>query len=321
MSPCIPYGRLAFRFSSNHEIDLVGYKGSPFRGLFGHVFKTLTCPLSHAECEGCLLNKACLYLKIFESPADQVHSALYHKGPSHHLHPFVLTPPLSREASIPAGIPFFIEITLIGPALQALSHVVLTCQEMGKHGLGRKRTPFRMEEVAIHEAGQWRPLYQPGQILEIPEMVQEEMPPETTFASFTHLTLETMTPLRIKRNQQVAKRLRFATLIRALLRRLDSIARLYGDGPLPIDFSDLIAQAEAVHLIRHDATWRDIPRYSNRQKRHHLLGGLEGRFEFSGDLAPFAPWLLLGERLHVGKATSFGFGRYRLMWSTEDAPF
>ncbi|MBT8421402.1 MAG: CRISPR system precrRNA processing endoribonuclease RAMP protein Cas6 [Gammaproteobacteria bacterium] len=38
---------------------------------------------------------------------------------------------------------------------------------------------------------------------------------------------------------------------------------------------------------------------------------LMGEAVLSGDIGPFLPWLALGEDLHVGKATSFGLGRFR----------
>ncbi len=43
------------------------------------------------------------------------------------------------------------------------------------------------------------------------------------------------------------------------------------------------------------------------------FGGLLGSISYEGDLAPFMPYLALGEWLHVGGKTSFGLGRYRIM--------
>ena len=42
------------------------------------------------------------------------------------------------------------------------------------------------------------------------------------------------------------------------------------------------------------------------------LGGLLGRMQLQGELAPFAELLHWGQWLHVGKNTSFGLGGYRL---------
>jgi CRISPR/Cas system endoribonuclease Cas6 (RAMP superfamily) len=42
------------------------------------------------------------------------------------------------------------------------------------------------------------------------------------------------------------------------------------------------------------------------------LRGLLGRITFEGKVAPYIPILKLAEICHVGKATSFGFGRIKL---------
>jgi CRISPR/Cas system endoribonuclease Cas6 (RAMP superfamily) len=44
------------------------------------------------------------------------------------------------------------------------------------------------------------------------------------------------------------------------------------------------------------------------------LGGLLGRLTLSGDrLSDLWPLLWLGQHTHLGKGTSFGLGRYRLL--------
>jgi len=42
------------------------------------------------------------------------------------------------------------------------------------------------------------------------------------------------------------------------------------------------------------------------------MGGLVGEMTFEGDCSPFLGLLRLAEVIHIGKATSFGFGRIRV---------
>lgn len=42
-------------------------------------------------------------------------------------------------------------------------------------------------------------------------------------------------------------------------------------------------------------------------------GDSVGRITLAGPLAPWLPLLRLGELVHVGKGTSFGLGKYRIV--------
>ena len=42
------------------------------------------------------------------------------------------------------------------------------------------------------------------------------------------------------------------------------------------------------------------------------LGGLIGSITYEGNLDKFLPLLRIGEYIHVGKAVTFGMGRYRI---------
>jgi len=42
------------------------------------------------------------------------------------------------------------------------------------------------------------------------------------------------------------------------------------------------------------------------------MGGFVGEVDFREDISDFVALLKLGEKVHVGKATGFGLGRYAL---------
>lgn len=104
----------------------------------------------------------------------------------------------------------------------------------------------------------------------------------------------------------------FALLLRAILRRLYDLATAvcgyHGAKP---DFDALLRQAATIERTHGDLRWVDFPRFSSRQQSLMDFGGLVGRVSFRGEFAPFLPYLLLGADLHIGRHTSFGFGRFR----------
>ena len=57
----------------------------------------------------------------------------------------------------------------------------------------------------------------------------------------------------------------------------------------------------------------DPERYSARQDVKMKMGGFVGEVQYVGEVREFFPLLKLGEKLHVGKATGFGLGRYEVL--------
>ena len=57
----------------------------------------------------------------------------------------------------------------------------------------------------------------------------------------------------------------------------------------------------------------EVPRYSNSQNSKMVLRGIEGELTIGGTSEEVLEILLAGELVHIGKNTSFGFGRYRMM--------
>ena len=137
------------------------------------------------------------------------------------------------------------------------------------------------------------------------------VPPAPTFGESATLAIDT--PLRLQKNGRPIDGLQLVArdLLMALVRRIALIHEFHGAGPLALDFTDLADRAERIGSAK-DLRWRDWTRYSSRQNQKMVLGGVVGRWTLTGDLAPFAPFLHLGQWLHVGKEATFGLGGYKL---------
>lgn len=55
-----------------------------------------------------------------------------------------------------------------------------------------------------------------------------------------------------------------------------------------------------------------VRRYSSTQDQKMPLKGIKGEMRLSHIPGELMPALLAGEVLHIGKNTSFGFGKYRV---------
>ena len=81
----------------------------------------------------------------------------------------------------------------------------------------------------------------------------------------------------------------------------------------PIPAKELINLSENIKTLQYDLKWFDWERYSYRQNRRMILGGLVGQIVFEGNLSPFHDLIKAGEIFHCGKNTSFGLGKYKFL--------
>jgi CRISPR-associated endoribonuclease Cas6 len=123
-----------------------------------------------------------------------------------------------------------------------------------------------------------------------------------TLGDKEQLTLTFLTPLRQFRDGRLVRTLDVSAFLRGVIRRISSLVAAYGDAELEADFKWLAEQSRAVEIVQTELVVTECAG-SHR-------GGLQGRVTLAGNLAPFLPYLLLGEYLHAGKGASWGFGRY-----------
>jgi len=129
------------------------------------------------------------------------------------------------------------------------------------------------------------------------------------------LTLHLHAPLRLQHQGHAlpAGKLDARTLLIHLTRRVQLVLQFHA-GITGLDAAASQAITAAATLQDDKALrWLDWTRYSSRQQQEMTLGGVVGTWRLHGTpeaIATVAPWLWLGQWLHVGKNATMGLGGY-----------
>jgi len=313
------YGAYRFRCRFEDEAILPSYKGSTFRGVFGHALKRIVCVLRRQECETCPLKERCIYAIVFETPI----ALKMPEGAriSHPPHPFVIEPPLSEKSEFKKGESFECSLLLFGEVNKNLPYFVYAFDQMGKIGIGKRvngrRAGFKLEEIrngsdvlysAVHQQ-----LKQNGALEDLKlKETDERAGVKTNTVTKIKVTLET--PLRLKfKNRLKSADLPFHVLVRTMLRRISALFSTWDGGEPSLDYRGLVKRAEDVRIVENRLSWFDWQRYSNRHERKMLMGGVVGSILYEGRLGEFLPLLDICSKVHLGKNTSFGLGKMKMM--------
>ena len=312
------FARYRFTYTVQEPLKMPHYKGNVFRSRFGYILRDITC-IAKEQCQThCQSPDRCVYSKCFETPVPDDAPML--RGQPFAPHPFILEPPRTQKLDYAPGDTFTCTLTLIGDAINLLPWLVFTFREMGKRRLGIRgeRGQCHLDTVeslpprgnqssrTIYTA-ETELLTDDGLILQLSDVMQDT--PEVT----DEIGLEFLTPTSIKVRGRWTRELTFEHLLRNLLRRIRFLSYFHCGEDLAVDAHALI---EATHAVtdESDFRWFRGDRYSYRAEKSVPMGGFVGKVRFTGALAPFLPFIYLGEYLHIGHHTAFGHGQYRLLF-------
>ena len=312
-------GVFRFIIKPKDKLYLPIYKGSTLRGGFGHSLRRVICVTKGKECNDCLLKQKCIYSSIFETPPSEDTTKLtkYPYAP----HPFVIEPPLERKEKYNKDEELSFNLVLIGKATEYLPYFVFAFDKLGELGLGRGKGKYWLKEVRSINGnsdnglpiycGEDEMLKDSYSLISGKDILQECK----EYYHKRQLTLNFVTPARLKYQEHFIKNLEFHILIRNLLRRTSLLSYFHCSKELQVDFKALIEKAKSVKRTSNNLSWYDWQRYSARQNTKMLLGGFMGKVTFAFDgIEPeqFLPLVLLGSYIHIGKGTSFGLGKYEI---------
>ena len=322
MLPNLRFSRYRFAYSVQEPLKMPEFKGNVFRGRLGYILRQITCVGNVGDCEKrCDFPDRCVYSRCFEPPVPSDSPIL--RNQPFAPHPFVLEPPRTRKLDYAPGDAFACNLILVGEAIDLLPWLVYAFNEVGQRriGLRGERGRCKLETVeSLPVRGEGRTIYtaetemltDAGVILDVADVMADA--PDIA----NLMELEFLAPTSIKIDGEWARSLTFDHLIRNLLRRVRFLSVFHCGEDLDAETRALVQLAASVkHISR--LRWVKKERWSHRTERAIPMGGFVGKIRYRGDLAPFLPIILLGERLHIGHHTAFGYGQYRVNEVKEEA--
>ncbi|MFH1097802.1 MAG: CRISPR system precrRNA processing endoribonuclease RAMP protein Cas6 [Candidatus Desantisbacteria bacterium] len=310
-----------FVFTVLETLHLPTYLGSTLRGGFGYAFKRTTCCNPQRDCQQCLLKERCIYSYVFEG--------FSHEGPKRYTgntpHPFIIEPSDVSKSQYHEGETFEFNLILIGKAIDYLPYFIYTFDELGRLGIGKGKGKLNLtqvnnlpinsnEPVLIYDSNS-KQLLNSSQLITIADILKQA----ANYRNYPHLTLNFLTPTRIKSQGRLVSTPDFDIFIGNLIRRLSSLLYFHCGGGMNIDYENLIEKAQAIKTTSSELDWYDWERYSSRQDRRMMLGGFMGRITYGGNgLEEFLPLILIGSLIHLGNNTTFGLGRYGVVMNKGD---
>lgn len=322
--------QLRFECEAVEPMELYAWQGSGLRGaLFRALWGNFCMNRDAPECAACTLIASCPVASLVATLDPE--SDRGEQVPR----PYTIEPPPAGSRRLEPGERFDFGLTLFAGAMNLFPYVVLALERMEQAGLGRRvrenrnfRGRFRVLRVdAVNRLrGDAKAVVRAGDsLVRVPDIpitheqvlarAADLLPP----ASAPMIALHFLTPTRVKDRlagtgpDRLVTRPLFRPIFQRLLERLTALTGQFAGDPLALDFGDLVRKAEDVRLLADRTRWVDLESRSERQRHRYPSGGFVGAATYhAADWAPFLPWLLWGQFVHVGKDAVKGNGQYEV---------
>ena len=300
----IRYVKLHFTLRMEADCQMPVNKASAIRGGIGEMLLRANC-IRDRKCETCDFETECIVRRIMYSRME-IQPKFMSSGDSVG---YVMECEDYRK-EFRKGEEWKFGLILFGKNIVYFSQYLNALYALGMNGIGKDHCRFQIVSVT---GTQGQEILQDGNILmgeyrvfsvrDYVEYRKKQMEKSPLSGE-----LKFQTPLALKYRGSVLTVFSFEPIVEAARRRiymLDCFEGIADELPETV--------AEMPKVIREEHHEVSVRRYSNHQETTMNLRGIEGSLKVDRIPEELLDILLAGELIHIGKNTSFGFGRYRLI--------
>jgi hypothetical protein len=297
----VKYIKLHFRIEMLEDTVLPVQKASALRGGMGEMLLRANC-VRDRDCESCEFEPECIVRRVMYSKM-RIRPAFMSNGDSVG---YVINCE-NYEEHFRAGDTLDFDLLLFGRMVVYFGQILQALQYLGYFGLGKNLSHFQIVEVTNSR----RERIMDGNDIYMSRLDLMSIGDYVAYRKKDAGSTEKLvfhTPLTLKEQGEFLKDFDIAAVIRAIERRLYMLNCYEGIEVERRDFSEQIPLQTAQKSKNFS-----VHRYSNHHEQKICLSGICGDLTIENADEEIQELLLAGELIHIGKNTSFGFGRYSVM--------
>lgn len=296
----IPYVKLRFCAEMLSDTHMPISKTAALRGGMGEMLLRQNCIMDR-RCEKCRFNQVCVVRHTFYSSMKK--KPAYVTGPESIGY---LIECIDKRTEYKKGSSFEFSVILFGDSIAFFNIYLQAFYHLGMVGLGKYKSRFRICEVRntknqriVSDNNVDMSRYQINLLSDYISFRKRELKQESGIWQLTFVT-----PLSMKYQQEYMERFYSEALVKGAARRVQMLDYFIGTE------SEIPQFTEYPEIVDQNIKKQYVKRYSRTQDSHMTLQGIVGNVTFDSMPEQCLDYLIAGEVTHMGKNTSFGFGKY-----------
>ena len=299
----IRYCKVYFKIQFTKETGL-REKVSMIRGGVGEMLLQQHC-LSDRNCSDCCFREDCSVPRIYYHPL-KIKPAFVTSGESLGY----AWECSDKRTFVQAGEYLCFRLILFGNTIIYFQDILQALYSLGMVGIGKENAKFRIMEV-MNEKNM--PILDQGNIYNKRILISKvgEYIKRKDVSRRDDMRIRFLSPLSLKYQGTFLQEFQGKALMDAAVRRIYMLNCMEGnDLEMPRTDKEPAVLQQNVKNVR-------VPRYSNTHKSHITLHGICGECVLADLPEEMVPFLIAGELVHIGKNTSMGFGKYKIIREVE----
>lgn len=302
----IPYIKLHFYTELMADTVMPETKVAALRGGMGEMLLRQNC-IADKNCHKCHFYESCIVQHTFYSVMEK--KPAYVTGDESVGY---LIECMDRRTKYKKGSRFEFFLTLFGESIVFFNSYLQAFHQLGMAGIGTHHSRFRICGIRNTEGD----LLVLGSQIDMRRYVIHTISDYILYRKETLLnmngkwTLTFQTPLSMKHRRYFMQEFYSEALVKGAARRIQMLNYYTGTESIFPEFVEYPEIDE--QRVRKEA----VRRYSGTHNSHITLHGISGNVVFQNMPEECLDYLIAGELTHMGRNTSFGFGKYVLRRET-----
>lgn len=263
------------------------------------------CLTGDRKCSGCSFKEDCPVPRIYYHPL-KIRPAFVSSGESLGY----VWECSDRRSVVKEGDCVCFQLILFGNTIIYFQDILQALYRLGMVGMGRSHARFQIMDVQnekkehILENGS---VYNERILIsKIDDYIMRHTIPETG-----QIRIRFISPLSLKYQGEFLREFHAKALIQAAVRRIYLLNCMEGNTvEMPTTGEEPVLWAQKAKDVQ-------ISRYSNTHRSHIALHGICGECVIANLSEEMIPFLVAGQLVHIGKNTSMGFGKYKIIREVE----